>query len=227
MPGPDIFVPMSRRARRWLSYLWPVTERTVQGLQGAIQLTWVNGDLIVHTASADQSYGSLHRVWRSAFHDAGIPPLPADRILVLGFGAGSIATVLHREFHLPVHITGVEYDPAMLAIAHQEFGFNGTERLELVHEDAWAFLERPVPPFGLVCVDLFHDADLAPRIEDPEFIGLLRRSVAPGGTLIFNTIAHDPVSSDRSERVAQQLRLAFDAVGLQRYEGDNLVYTCR
>src|SRR5690349_10145883 len=201
---------MNRWLSRWSSYLWPVHERTVQGLQGPIELTWVNGELVVHTETADQSYGSLHRVWRSAFRDAGIPPVPGERVLVLGFGAGSIATLLHHEHGLAVDITGVEHDPAMLAIAQEHFGLAPNGHLELILSDARAFLESPRAPFDLVCVDLFHGSDLAPGIEDPEFIGLLRRSVAPGGLLIFNTITHDPESINRSERVGRELRLAFD-----------------
>jgi spermidine synthase len=225
---PGIFVRMRRWAARWSSYLWPVHERTVQGLLGPIEITWVNGELIVHTETADQSYGSLHRVWRSAFRDAGILSLPANsQVLVLGFGAGSIATLLHGEHKLPVHIVGVEHDPAMLAIAREHFGIVPSGRLELVVADARAFLDRLVAPFGLVCVDLFHGSDLAPGIDEPEFIGLLKRSVAPGGRLIVNTIQHDAQSTRRSERVARELRLAFDAVGTQRYEGNNMVYICR
>lgn len=218
---------MNRWLARLTSYLWPVHERTVQGLQGPIELTWVNGELIVHTETADQSYGSLHRVWRSAFRDAGIPPVPGERVLVLGFGAGSIATLFHREYGLAVDITGVEQDPAMLAIAREHFGLVPNEHLELILCDARAFLERLASPFNLVCVDLFHGSDLARGIDEAEFIGLLKRSVAPGGVLIFNTIAHDRESTNRSGRVGQELRLAFDAVGTQRYEGDNIVYTCR
>jgi spermidine synthase len=220
---------MSKWSARWSSYLWPVHERTVQGLHGPIELTWVNGELVVHTETADQSYGSLHRVWRSAFRDAGIPPVPGDpasvrRVLVLGFGAGSIATLLQSE---PVHLTGVDNDPAMLAIAREHFGIVPSDRLELVVDDAEAFLQRQVPPFDLVCVDLFHGSDLSPGLEAPSSIGSLKRSVGPGGVLILNTIAYDLESTRRSERAGDQLRLAFDAVGMQRYEGNNIVYTCR
>lgn len=218
---------MSVKAARWLSFLWPIRERRVASAQGTLDLTWVNGELVVSTAHADQSYGSLHRVWRSAFRDAELGRKPPVRMLVLGFGAGSIARIVHTEMRLPTHITGVDHDPAMLDLAQETYGIRPSDRLELVLSDAIAFAQRNGPSFDLISVDLFKDADLAPGIDTPEALRAMRGCLAPGGTLLFNTIAHDAGSAARSERLAASARLVFDAVEARRYEGSNLVYTCR
>lgn len=54
---------------RLLSTLASVRLERVERLHGPLELTLENGRLVVNSAHANQSFGSLHRVWQKCFAD--------------------------------------------------------------------------------------------------------------------------------------------------------------
>ena len=76
---------------RLLSSLAPVRLERAQGLHGPLELTLENGRSVVNSANANQSFGSLHRVWQRCFADIDLTRHRPERILLLGYGAGSVA----------------------------------------------------------------------------------------------------------------------------------------
>lgn len=209
---------------RLLSWFWPVRMRTEKGVFGPLELTWEHGRLVVNSANANQSFGSLHRVWQKAFADAGIAAKRPSTALVLGYGAGSVAHILHGELDLDTRITGVDVDPGMLRLARQELPAPKPDHLTLVQADAFAFVREASGPYDLVVVDLFRDLDTAEGVETPEFLGHLRRLLAPGGRLLLNTITHDAPSTARSARSGQELRQLFGHVEERPYQELNRVF---
>ncbi len=88
---------MHMRLARFLSHVWPVRVQRAAGTHGTLELTWEYGRLVVNSANANQSFGSLHRVWRAALRDAGIQRKEPRTALVLGYGAGSVAHILLKR----------------------------------------------------------------------------------------------------------------------------------
>lgn len=212
---------------RALSYFWPVRLERVAGRYGELELAWQNGRLVVNSPHANQSGDSLRRIWQYCSLEPEVKALRPASILMLGFGAGSAARVFRQERKLTCPITGVDGSPEMLALARTHFHLDELAPLELVEADAFAFAAACPRPYGLVLVDLFHDLDPAPGVEDPAFLGHLRRITAPDGLLCFNTIAHDAGSAERSERVHQGLRHVFASVDERRYQGINRMFIAR
>lgn len=213
--------------RRFLSHFWPIPAQRIDGPRGPLHVVWENGRPVVNSARANQSYGSLHRVWQLCFADMGIAERRPERVLLLGFGAGSAATILRRELDLPCPITGVDNDPRMLALARGTFQVDALGGLDLIEQDAHAFVATHDRSYPLVVVDLFHELDLAAGIETEAFIAGLRRCTAPGGLLCFNTVVHDAPSRSRSQLVGANLARAFATVDEHRYERLNRVFTAR
>jgi len=209
---------------RFLSWLWPVRVRREEGAYGPLELTWEYGRLVVNSANANQSFGSLHRVWQQVFAESGVATRRPSTALVLGYGAGSVAHILQHELALDTAITGVDADPVMLRIAQEHFPPPRPERIQLVQADAFAFVREAAGPYDLVLVDLFRDLDFAEVVESPEFLGGLKRLLAPGGLLLLNTITHDELSTARSTRSGREMRLLFAHVEERLCQESNRVF---
>ncbi len=209
---------------RWLSFVWPVRIWQGKGAHGDLELTWEYGHLVVNSANANQSFGSLHRVLRAAFRDARVRERAPHTALILGYGAGSAGHILRHELGLATRLIGVDQDPVMLDLARTRFPLDPADDLQLVQADAMAHVAERQDRFDLILIDLFHDLDLAPGVEMPRFLAEIRRLASPNGLVLVNTVVHDELSAARSARLRDELRLLFTDVREQRYERTNLVY---
>lgn len=212
---------------RLLSGLAPVRLERRQGRYGPLELTLEHGRLVVNSEHANQSFGSLHRVWRKCFHDIDLVRHRPKDILLLGYGVGSVAHILRYELGIGAPIKAVEHDPLMIEWARAHFGMDTIGALSLMDQDALEALGTLSGSYDLVIVDLFQELDITAGLEADHVMDLLRARTLPGGTLLFNTIAHDERSTLRSGRIGAQLRLRFNAVSERRYEGDNRLFIAR
>lgn len=215
---------MFTKLARLLSYAWPVRVWKGDGASGALELTWEYGRLVVNSANANQSFGSLHRVWREAFRDAGIKDRPPAATLILGYGAGSVAHILQNELGSHTMITGVDHDETMLRLAREHFPLKRSELIHLVRSDAFTFAATTTATFDLIVVDLFADLDFAQGVETPDFLQAIRRLASPSGRVLLNTVVHDEKSAQRSARLWDELRLVFTEVKEHHYDGSNRVF---
>lgn len=213
---------------RLLSLFWPVRVNRWAGRYQPLELTYEMGRPVVNSRHANQSWGSLHRLWQQVFAQV-LPPGPGpDRALVLGFGAGSVASILHHELHRPVHIIGVEGEPVMLTLADRQHRRYDRGRVTLEEADAfaWAGACRH-HPYPVVVVDLFVELDVPEAAAGEPFLDDLRRLTATDGLLVVNTIPHDEMTRSRSERIASGLRHRFGSVEELTLEGVNRVFIAR
>jgi spermidine synthase len=116
-----------------------------------------------------------------------------DSVLMLGFGAGTVARKL-RELVGPSHIIGIELDPIHLSIA--DGFFDCAEGCELMAADAveWVQEESGEPDavqFDMIIDDLYaEEKEMPVRCAplDLEWCQDLAKLVKPGGMLVFNMI---------------------------------------
>ena len=212
---------------RLLSFLFPIRIWRGEGRWGPLEIRWEEGRLVLNGPRSNQSFGSLRQVWRGALRDLLPRSDPPASMLMLGFGTGSAAWVLRKEHGLGCPILGVEADPLMVELAHAYFNAGNLPDLRIVEQDALTFVATEPEAFELVLIDLFHDLDLAPGVEDADFIRKLAARTAPQGLLLFNTVVHDAESRRRSEQVGAALRHWFGQVAEHRYEGLNHVFEAR
>ena len=207
------------------SYVVPVPVWKGEGHYGPLKLVYESGHLVLNSQHANQSWGSLHEVWQQCFADEKIAARSPESVLILGFGAGSIASIIRRELRCAAPITGVDGDAAMLTIARDRYKMDQLPNLRLVRKDALEFCTLEAQRYALVLVDLFHELDLAQGIDEEDFIRRLARITGPGGLVCFNTVVHNAESKERSQRAGRNLRLYFNIVREHRYNGMNIVFT--
>lgn len=117
----------------------------------------------------------------------------ARDILMLGGGGYSVPKwLLAGRSGLPddFHLTVVELDPAMTAVARRWFALPDDPRLRIVHEDARTFLRRNVQRYDLVFMDVFTSSYSIPfHMGTVEAARELRRATGDGGLLLVNVIS--------------------------------------
>ncbi len=134
----------------------------------------------------EQDTNGLFRAYAvSALH-----PAPR-RVLVIGVASGSWMAVLAKDARVE-RMTGIEINPGYFDLMrHYEDAARLLEdpRVELVVDDGRRWLERhPEATFDLVEMNTtLHWRAGATNLLSREFLELVRRHLAPGGVLYFNT----------------------------------------
>jgi len=120
----------------------------------------------------------------SGYWAAMIPSVRPARALVLGLGAGTVVHLLTRRFGA-IPIVAVDDDPEVVELARAEFDLD-LANLEIVIDDAFAYVRDCHERFGLVLVDLYHGAQPAPGLVSHPFLTGLKGLLVPRGQIVFN-----------------------------------------
>ncbi|MFI5271523.1 MAG: spermidine synthase [Ktedonobacterales bacterium] len=128
------------------------------------------------------------------------------RALLLGLGGGTVAVLLARRCPACA-ITGVERDPAVIALARDAFGLDAIAGLVIVEADAFAWVAEQVlampGAYDLICLDLFEAGRLALGALATPYLRQVAALLAPGGTLSVNLM----VTARTPEQVARVSRV--------------------
>jgi len=190
-----------------------VLETRESAFSGKLEVWYAWGKRMVNSPNVNMSHGSLDKVFREAFRKEGVLDRTWRDVLVLGLGAGNVPLLLQQRPG-KFRITGVEIDPAMVALARKWFKLDEVPDLEVVESDAVKFVAACQSQYDLVVVDLFQDREVPPSAETEEFIlnavGLLR----PGGRLMFNRLMHEP---DLAQRTVDFTRMMEQVLPGMRY----------
>lgn len=213
------------RFARFLSWLRPMSVAQAHGRNGALEVRWEAGRLVLNSTHSNQSFGSLHRVWAETLATMLREQGPPRSVLLLGLGGGSVPWILRKELGCAAPITAVEIDPVVLGLARTHFGLDQYADLSIVEGDATVLLHALRERFDWVLVDLFDDLDLARGTDTLGFAHALRDRCE--GTLCFNTVGYDADSQRRCDRVKDNLGKVFNAVDERRLEDVNRVFIAR
>lgn len=119
-----------------------------------------------------------------------LPDERPDAALLLGLGGCTVAWLLHRRYgqQARVAMTGVEIDPAVLALARSR-GWLDVPGLASVQGEAAAYVAACAvrrERFDLVTVDLFGEHGIPPWVTARRFLTAIRGVLASGGVLTLN-----------------------------------------
>ena len=171
-----------------------------------IEVSLINGRYQLNAGNVNYSYGPLHDGFRRYFNID--PPMLGkhSQVLVLGFGGGSIATILRNELELPNSITGVDLDEMVIKAGREHFNLDKIPDVEIVIEDAFEFIKKCQHKFSLIAVDLYINDKVPEKFMQAEFIAEVSRCLESGGKLVFNKLVSG--LDDRAE--FKQLEALFE-----------------
>ncbi len=210
--------------RRFLSYFYPIRETEQLSETGqTLEINWNNGHLVMDSANANYSYGSLQRILRTGLKEIGFDNIrKMDNILLLGVAGGSVIKTLVTEILFRGKITGVEIDATAIELAEKYFGIKASQKLEIVHGDARDFILNNLNKYDLIIVDVFNDTEMPGFLFESDFIRNLVSSLDEKGFIIFNTMKLASSDGKRNFKLAEDFRLQKLAVMvLDKLEGYN------
>jgi spermidine synthase len=173
-----------------LSYVsGQVVETRPSTVSGELEVWYQSGKYVLHAPDANYSYDTLHRVFQKAFKRYEIKKRNPKNVLVLGFGAGSVASILCDELKLSPHITGVELDPEVIALAKKYFDLDRFSKLSVHLGDAAEFVQHEKALYDLIVSDVFVDKHIPEKLIRENYIENLIRLTAIGELGMMNVIA--------------------------------------
>jgi spermidine synthase len=189
--------------RFFASFIAPMKVEERKGVvTPRLEIYLSKGRYVLDAVSVNYSFGGLATVFREAFSQFNVEKRDIRDALILGFGAGSVASILCEEYKKAVHLTGVEKDPVVIELARKYFRIERYQDLSLHLEDAGDFVERCNQQFDLIVVDLFVGAEVPPQFKQERFLRNLGRLLAPEGISFFNVAIHN-------EEVRTECQLLF------------------
>ena len=170
-----------------------------------IEVSLINGRYQINAGSVNYSYGPLHDAFRRYFNLD--PPVSGKNspVLILGFGGGSIATILRKELEMHNPITGVELDEMVIKAGKEHFDLEKLPDVNIVIDDALEFIKKCRQKFSLIAVDLYIDSKVPEKFMQAAFIAEINRCLEPGGKVVFNKL----VSSENDRTELKRLETLF------------------
>jgi spermidine synthase len=147
-----------------------------------------------------------------------LPDVRPTRALMLGYGAGTLAHLLHQRFG-PVPIVAVDDDPRVLALAPALLP--PLPGVEMACMDALQYVSGTRDRFDYAALDLFRGGATPPGTFSRPFLRRLRGILAPGAVLVANLFL-DGRSANRVQALGRIFR-----VREERRVGHNVVVHCK
>jgi spermidine synthase len=197
--------------KQLISFIYPIIIKTIPSKRsGVLEVTLVNGKLVIDSENANYSYGSLQQVLKKGLSFIGQQKLEQlNSILILGVAGGSVIQTLRNDFKLNAKITGIEIDPDVIALANTHFQLNKIKDLELIITDAFKYIKSTKYRYDLIIIDVFNDSEMPKELFEKEFWHSIESSLTENGFCLFNSIYTTKNDLDRNIRLKNQLSLTF------------------
>ncbi len=119
------------------------------------------------------------------YFNAGFTPNQLHSVAIIGLAGGTIAHQFTQVYG-PVHIDGVEIDPAIVAVGRKYFGMN-EPNLHVHIQDGRTYLELTHNKYNVVAIDAFEQPYIPFQLTTKEFFALIRSHLTANGVVALNT----------------------------------------
>lgn len=188
--------------KKLYSFFWPILIETRNGLiNHKLEVIVYNGKLMLDTAEVNYSFGKLHDVMKSVLLRLKKKKYKFDQVLLLGYGGGSAAQIIHSQISPDAQIIGVEIDPNVIDLAKKYFY---TQEVKLLQEDAFQYVSKAVNKgwkYNVIVIDIFKDA-LVPKYEE-SFFEQIYSLLEDDGVAVLNTMCNETEFQQLGEKISQ------------------------
>lgn len=173
------------------------------------------GKYVLNSQFVNYSFGGLHSVFSKVFNKYDFSSRKVENVLVLGFGAGSVASLLRKEGQLTCPITGVEGDKVVIKLTKKYFDPEQYSPLELIHGDAFEYIMNTKNRYDIIIVDIFIEDNVPERFMKSDFIQKLNDVLSNDGILFYNKMVN---TSNQKKEVEKLYSLCTEILGDVRVE---------
>lgn len=186
--------------KKLFSYLIPITIfKQKSTISRTIEVTWVNGELVLDSNNTNYSYGSLQRILKKGLQKIGFEKIKSmNHILVLGVAGGSVIKTLLNDVKYNGKITGVEIDPEIISIANTYFQLHEIPNLTVIIDDAFEFVLKTQEKYDLIVIDIFQDTMMPNFLFEDFFTDRLGVILESKGSVLFNTMITQSLHNERN-----------------------------
>lgn len=189
--------------KKLISYLYPIKVKQIPSPRsGQLEITMVNGKLLIDAEHVNYSYGSLQKVLKKGLETIGSNKLNTlQNILVLGVAGGSVIETIRKDFNLETPITGVEIDSDVIQLANDYFNLYQIRNLDLRIDDAFDYISNTTDTFDLIIVDIFNDEHMPDNLFNETFWTDIYKTLNKSGLCLFNSIVSSKQEIKRNEQL--------------------------
>lgn len=186
--------------KKWLSYFyeWPI-ETVSSDKHEMLQVLLIQGQYQLVSPNAIYSYGVLYTNFLQAFKQLDIESFEGKNVLVLGLGLGSIPQMLETRFLRSFHYTIVEFDEAVIELAHKYVLQHLSSSIEVIHADAFVFIDQHMDQYDMICMDIFFDDLIPSQFEQKDFLLKIKSLLTPKGLFLYNRLALTMKDREKSQ----------------------------
>ena len=207
--------------QKLFSYILPVSIlKTKSEFNSSLEVTVENGKLVLNSANANYSYGSLFKVFKKAFVEFNVDMKKANTVLMLGMGAGSVVKFI-AEQNPSAKIDAIEIDESVIAIAEQVFEINKFPNIRVIHADAEKFLQQNNAVYDLILIDLFIDRDV-PAFCNEELFAKQVSDVSSSYTKIIFNLSMTKTVNDK--KPLEYFQKYFENITLKKIKGNTALF---
>lgn len=164
-----------------------------------------SGRVILDGGRVNYAWGNLDTFFREAFARAGIPAKHHQRVLIIGFGVGNVATILHQQ-QPQAEIVGVEPSKDVLELGCRWFGLQDIPHLRLHTMAGEQYLQQAKEPFDLIVVDAFVEEQVPEALQTMPALKKMATLLRKDGVLFFNSLGYREELAAASKVLLQQVR---------------------
>lgn len=209
------------------SFFSDIKVRTIKTSTGETLTIYLSrGRYIINSGFVNYAFGSVHNFFIRSFNYLDIPKKWMQEVLVLGFGAGDVASLLLSK-KTDLKITGVEYNPEIIELGKEYLNFNKETNISIVEEDAFEFIVKNNHSYDLIVIDLFAGDEVPGKFYQKEFIEGLYRSLNNNGIVFFNHIGNTQSLKEKSEKLRKKMLHVFGNAKTLSIMGNKPIYATR
>ncbi len=184
--------PYIPRWKYWLSRFMELhIESAPSEINPHLYVSLKRGRLQLSASKAVYSFEDLYTNFGTAFERVKLKNT-SQKVLILGFGLGSIPLILEQKLGKTYTYTAVEIDENVLYLANKYILPHLQSPIQLICADALAFVQQCEEQFDMICMDVFLDDFIPAYFQSSDFLQMLSTLLTPGGILLYNMLTYLP-----------------------------------
>jgi spermidine synthase len=182
------------KLRELLSHVYEFPVEQVESKYSTIlNVSLYQGRYLLSTRNAVYSFEEKYDSFSEAFKKLNIEKRNIQKVLLLGFGLGSIPQILHQQYNVNCHYTAIEIDPVVIYLAKRYAYKPEHSKIDIFCADAYDFVKAEQDKYDLICVDVFIDDTVPENAESEVFLYNLKRILKDNGLLIYSHLNNDKI----------------------------------
>ena len=141
------------------------------------------------------------------------------KVLVLGNGTGTYATMMKEYLHCECDITAIEIDQRIIDLSYEYFQMN--EEVNVICDDGRNFIARDNNVYDIILVDAYTSISAPFHMTTVEFFTLVRDHLSDDGLMMMNINMYSDSKNSISSALCDTAYSVFDNLYAYRVAGSS------